>query len=118
MPRSVSAVGVKLRLHSRRILPFLRVNRTNEVLLHISGKPTIRPEGAGRERRFYLHHRWRSSVGSKGRGHLHRDNKIAGEKIGEQVSERRRAPQVSGRNPSIRLAPFPTRGGNTLQPVP
>ena len=31
-----------------------------------------------------------SSVGSKSRGHLHRDNKVAGEKIGEQVSERRR----------------------------
>src|SRR6266550_2297119 len=30
-----------------------------------------------------------SSVGSEGRGHLHRDNKVAGEKIGEQVSKRR-----------------------------
>jgi hypothetical protein len=33
--------------------------------------------------------RW-SSVGSQSRGRLHRDNKVTGEKIGEQVSERRR----------------------------
>jgi hypothetical protein len=28
------------------------------------GLPTIRPEDAGRERRFYVQHRWRLSVGS------------------------------------------------------
>src|SRR5258708_4143896 len=53
-------------------------------------------------------HTWRSSVGSQGRGHLHRDNEVAGEKIGEQVSERRRTTELSGRNPSGRFTPFPT----------
>src|SRR5439155_18424083 len=32
------------------------------------------------------------------------------------MSERRRAPQLAGRNPSIRLSPLPTGNGNTLQP--
>src|SRR5882724_10238657 len=34
------------------------------------------------------------------------------------MSERRRAPQLAGRNPSIRLTPLPTGNGNTLQPFP
>jgi hypothetical protein len=32
------------------------------------------------------------------------------------MSERRRATQLGGSNPSIRLSPFPTGSGNTLQP--
>src|ERR1700675_4035296 len=32
------------------------------------------------------------------------------------MSERRRATQLAGRNPSIRLTPLPTGNGNTLQP--
>jgi hypothetical protein len=32
------------------------------------------------------------------------------------MSERWRATQLAGRNPSIRLTPFPTGNGNTLQP--
>jgi hypothetical protein len=50
------------------------------------------------------------------RGHLHRDNKVAGEKIGEQVSERRRATELDGRNPSGRFTPFPIGGGSSVEP--
>ena len=32
------------------------------------------------------------------------------------MSEGRRATQLAGRNPSIRLTPLPTGNGNTLQP--
>src|SRR6266481_4728322 len=34
------------------------------------------------------------------------------------MSERRRATQLAGRNPSIRLTPLPTGNGNTLEPFP
>src|SRR5437879_3321670 len=34
------------------------------------------------------------------------------------MSERRRTTQLAGRNPSIRLSPFPAGNGNTLQPFP
>src|SRR6266550_6139118 len=34
------------------------------------------------------------------------------------MSEGRRAPQLTGRNPSVRLSPLPTGNGNTLQPFP
>jgi hypothetical protein len=34
------------------------------------------------------------------------------------MSERRRATQLAGRNPSIHLTPLPTRGGCTIQPFP
>src|ERR1700675_4698516 len=34
------------------------------------------------------------------------------------MSERRRATQLAGRNPSIRPTPLPTGNGNTLQPFP
>src|SRR6266404_320412 len=34
------------------------------------------------------------------------------------MSERWRATQLAGRNPSIRLAPLPTDNGNTVQPFP
>ncbi len=44
------------------------------------------------------------------------DNKVAGEKIGEQVSERRRATELGGGNPSVRFTPFPTGGGSSVQP--
>jgi len=40
--------------------------------------------------------------------HLQSRQNQAGEEIGEQMSERRRAPQLAGRNPSIRLSPLPT----------
>src|SRR5450755_2076407 len=46
----------------------------------------------------------------------HRDDKVASEKIGEQVSERWRATQLGGRYPSGRFAPFPTRGGSSAEP--
>jgi hypothetical protein len=67
------------------IFPELRAG-----VMIVSYKPTDQREckcrkGAVRRESFT----W-SSVGSYGRGHLHRDNKVAGEKIGEQVPERRR----------------------------
>src|SRR6266496_4402452 len=34
------------------------------------------------------------------------------------MSERRRATQLAGRNPSIRLSPLPTGAGSTLSPFP
>jgi hypothetical protein len=34
------------------------------------------------------------------------------------MSEGRRATQLAGRNPSIRLTPLPTGNGNTLEPFP
>ena len=47
---------------------------------------------------------------------MHRDGKVAGEKIGEQVSERRRATKLGGRNPSGRFTLFPTGGGSGVEP--
>ena len=46
---------------------------------------------------------------------MHRDNKIAGEKIGEQVSERRRVTELRGRNRSGRFSPFPTGDGSGVE---
>src|SRR5437899_2342050 len=48
----------------------------------------------------------------------HRNKKVAGEKIGKQMSERWRTTQLACRNPSIRLTPLPTVSGSTLQPFP
>jgi hypothetical protein len=48
----------------------------------------------------------------------HRDKKVAGEKIGEEMSERWRTTQLACRNPSIGLTPLPTVRGTTLQPIP
>ena len=47
---------------------------------------------------------------------MHRDDKVAGEKIGEQVPERRLATELGGRNPSGRFTPFPTGGGSSVEP--
>ena len=47
---------------------------------------------------------------------MHSDKKVAGEKIGEQVPERRRATQLPAGNPSVRFAPFPTGGGSSAEP--
>src|ERR1700731_559471 len=44
---------------------------------------------------------------SRTRRDSHGDKKVAGEKVGEQMSERWRATQLAGRNPSIRLTPLP-----------
>src|SRR5271155_2219428 len=56
-----------------------------------------------------------SGVGFQGCGNLHGDEKVAGEKIGEQESQRRSVPHLVGSNHSIRLAPFPTAGRKILQ---
>src|SRR4029077_17822407 len=61
---------------------------------------------------------WWSSVGSQGRRHLHRGNKVAGQKIREQVSQRRCATELGGGNPSIDLTPFPTGRGSNAEPFP
>ena len=47
---------------------------------------------------------------------MYSDGKVAGEKIGEQVSERRRATKLGGRNPSGRFTLFPTGGGSGVEP--
>jgi len=47
---------------------------------------------------------------------MHRDGKVAGEKKGEQVSERRRARKLGDRNPSDRFTLFPTGGGGGVEP--
>lgn len=57
-----------------------------------------------------------SGVGFEARRNLHRDQKVASEKIVKQMSERWGATQLGGRNHAICLAPFPTGGGNILQP--
>ena len=49
---------------------------------------------------------------------MHRGNKVAGEKIGEQVSKRGCATQLGGGNPSIGLTPFPTGRGSSAEPFP
>ena len=71
---------------------------------------------SGSGARYRPSHEHRSSAGFQARWILHRHQKIAGEKIVKQVSERRRATQLRRRNHSIRLAPFPTGSRNTLQP--
>ena len=47
---------------------------------------------------------------------MHRDGKVACEKIGEQVSERRRATKLGDRNPSGRFTLFPSGGGSGAEP--
>ncbi len=46
---------------------------------------------------------------------MHRNNKVAGEKIGEQVPERPRATKLSSRNPSVLFTPSPTGSGSTVE---
>jgi hypothetical protein len=44
----------------------------------------------------------------------HGDEKVAGDKIVEQVSQRERTPQLGDRNPSIRFIPFPAGRGRAV----
>ena len=47
---------------------------------------------------------------------MHRDARVAGEKIGEQASERRRATKLGGRNRSDRFTLFRSGGGSGVEP--
>src|ERR1700733_5307524 len=44
----------------------------------------------------------------------HGDEKVAGDKIVEQVSQRERTPQLFDRNPSVRFIPFPAGRGRAI----
>jgi hypothetical protein len=59
-------------------------------------------------------HRWRSSAAAASGRDWHGDEKIAGEQIGVQVSQRGRTPQFGGSNPSIRLIPVPAGRGKAV----
>jgi len=59
-------------------------------------------------------HHWRLSLGVGSGRDWHGDEKVAGEKIGIQVSQRGRTPQFGGRNPPIRFIPFPAGRGNAV----
>jgi hypothetical protein len=82
--------------------PSLRVNGTNPLAMFI------------RERGPWVFHTWRSSVVAGGGRDWHGDEKVVGENIGIQVSERGRTPQLGGGNPSIRFIPFPVGLGKAV----
>src|SRR5271170_5419417 len=73
------------------------------------------PEGCGAQTALLHAGHVESGVGFQGCRDLHGDEKVAGEKIGEQESERRRVVHLVGSNHSVRLAPFPTAGRKILQ---
>jgi len=81
--------------------------------MHFIAKHNISSEGTAKPRQHF-----RSSVGFQSRSDLHRYEKVAGEKIGIQVSKRRRVAQLGGRNHSVGLAPLPIAVGKVLQPFP
>src|SRR6266436_8945283 len=77
----------------------------------------VEVRGRGHRRRIVIAycHPWYSSRGN-GYGTLHRDEKIACEKIRVEVAERRRKTQLFGGDPTVCVAPFPAGSGSTLQP--